>query len=181
MEELKNWLIAIYVPDIFFLFVYEKILLWSECIFNKWRDVRHCKDIFMFLYYRAANKTHACIELMTRDCNPLQRAPISYVFRNVLSRDPKLCGIPTTPTPELVKDPMFKLAICSTNYSMAVQQAFSKPPTKTMSLEMCAAAVMLDQCVYHTDVSSAAKVPVAQMAMVTKALVDVSCNSLSAG
>ena len=135
----------------------------------------------MFLYYRAANKTHACIELMTRDCNPLQRAPISYVFRNVLSRDPKLCGIPTTPTPELAKDPMFKLAICSTNYSMAVQQAYSKPPTKTMSLEMCAAAVMLDQCVYHTDVSSAAKVPMAQMAMVTKALVDVSCNSLSAG
>lgn len=127
-------------------------------------------------YFREANKTHTCIEIMTQDCNPIQRAPVSYVFGNVLFRDPKQCGIPHPPAPEVARDPLFQLSACASSYSMAVQRAYSTPPTKNLTLEMCAAAVVLDRCVYYTEVTSSAKVMAGNMGMLTKALMDVSCN-----
>lgn len=118
---------------------------------------------------------------MTRDCNPIQRAPVSYVFADVLLRDPRRCGIPKPRDPEVTRDPLFQLSVCASSYSLAVQKAYSTPPTKNQTLEMCAAAVVLDRCVYYTEVTPSAKVMAGSMGMLTKALMDVSCNRVPMG
>ncbi|XP_061194923.1 uncharacterized protein LOC133203073 [Saccostrea echinata] len=126
----------------------------------------------------AANKTHECIEMMTKDCNPMQRAPVSYLFGNILYQDPRQCGIPSTPAPEVAKSPYYQLAACAANYTMTVQRAYATSVAQTSIVDMCAAAIMLDRCVYHTEVSSTAKVMVGSMAMLTKELVDLSCGAV---